>query len=1738
MNQNQTLKFGYGSRLATIFLILSLTLTSVSSGIAAPPPPDNKLVELSQATRGDLRISYHHETGQVRFVGVHPDTPIAQPRTLASNATAEQAARTFLDAYGSLFGLRDQAQELTVMRNQARDGGRTFVRFQQTYRGVPIVGGELIVQLNAQRDVISVNGELLPDLALDTAPAINAETARQIALEQVAKNYELSTSELSASEPELWVYNPILLGGPGPRLNALVWRTDVTPLELAPIDELVLVDAQLGAIALHFNQIDTARNRETYDANNGTTLPGTLVCNESDPTCSVGDTHEIAAHTYAGATYDFYASEHGRDSIDNAGMTLVSTVHYDSGYANAFWNGDQMVYGDAYGFPLADDVVAHELTHGVTDYESQLFYFYQSGAINESFSDVWGEFVDQEQATANDTGDTRWEIGEDVSGLGAGRNMQDPTLFSDPDRMGSSYYYCDQSQLNGAGDNGGVHTNSGVSNKAAYLMTDGDTFNSYTVTGLGYAKVADLYYEVQTNLLTSAADYADLYNALIQACANLGYSAADCQEVQDAVNATEMNQQPAGCPATEAPVCDSGSPTNVFFDDIESGSSNWTIGGTDPGYDLWYVPQTSAPVFAEPYATSGIGNIWGMDEGSTTDTYLAMNSDVTLPSNAYLHFAHSFGFESSSTGATLYDGGVLEYSTNSGGSWTDAGALITDNGYNGTISADYSNPLGGRSAFGADSRGYISSRADLSSLAGQNVRFRFRIGTDSTTYDYGWFIDDVRIYTCASANTAPTISGLPDQMVPMNGSADNTIDLWAYAADAEDADADLTFTIDNTPSAGADVTIDSNRYIDINPTTDWTGQTDVVIRATDSGGLSDTDTFTVNVFEGKVWDGSTDTDWHTADNWTASGVPTSSDDVVIPDVVNDPVISSSDAAANSLTVNQGAVLDLTDRTLTVEGTLTNNGTLKQTLSVSGGSTSEFLRITNLAGDQTKYYGVDITPSSAADAVPDTVTTWEASHIRQDSSASARRVTLSLDSLPDSALEGTNEPAALWAPQAAVDLVLDDGSIEGASGVYNSTSASQFIWLNRFTPDPSDFPFVLDEIWTLYHDFGGDANINVGDAIDLVVYEDADGDPSNGATWLATFSETIQTVYSDTWNVYTLTTPVLLNGPGDVLIAAINRYVVSGVSARTFPASFDGSTPQNRSWLGWYTTDPPDPATLPPNYTFTLQTDANFTIRGYGSTVVTNTAPIISGLPDKTVPTNGSADNAIDLWTYASDAEDASSVMTYTIINSPIISAGVNVDSNRYIDIDPATDWTGVTEVEVQVQDTGGLTDTDTFQVTITDTGVITNVTVSVSGNQFCAGRTSGVERCYDITPAAALDATVRFYLTEAERNSLTLGDLLAFHYDGDWIEEPGPYSSGGTGDAQYVQVQNVDDFSRFALGTEADTSGTIYLPIILKRYPPVPYTPVLNAISNSDNDGNYTVDWDTADLADTYTLQEDDNSAFSSPTTRYTGANTSWSASNHAVGTFYYRVKATNSWGDSGWSNVRSVKVSPPTKFYATEDAVVIQKFPSSNYGSATDMWVGYGKGGCIGSSTDPQITRSLVKFNLSAIPAGTSISSARLYLDLGGWCYGTNASPRTVTTYRTLGSWSESSITWSNMPGFAEAYGATAVGYPSAATWYSFDVTNLVRGWVNGSLANYGITIRGPEGSGSDFAWFGFFTSESSYDPYILITYAGMAVSEVEMTPAPLVYESGVETLPGIFMNAPCRDGFGSFGQAVCSPD
>jgi Zn-dependent metalloprotease len=243
---------------------------------------------------------------------------------------------------------------------------------------------------------------------------------------------------------------------------------------------------------------DAKINRSIYTANSTQTLPGDLIRAEGAPPVQ-GDVAANEAYDGLGATFDFYHEVYDRNSIDDSGLPLVATVHFDKDYDNAFWNGQQMVFGDGDGelferFTIAVDVIGHELTHGVTSDESKLDYQDQSGALNESISDVFGimikQYVKQQTADKSD-----WLIGEgllapDVKGV-ALRSMKEPgTAFDDP-RLGKDPqpgHMKDYVQT--MEDNGGVHINSGIPNKAFYLA-------AIKIGGNAWEKAGAIWYATQ-----------------------------------------------------------------------------------------------------------------------------------------------------------------------------------------------------------------------------------------------------------------------------------------------------------------------------------------------------------------------------------------------------------------------------------------------------------------------------------------------------------------------------------------------------------------------------------------------------------------------------------------------------------------------------------------------------------------------------------------------------------------------------------------------------------------------------------------------------------------------------------------------------------------------------------------------------------------------------------------------------------------------------------------------------------------------------------------------------------------------------------------------------------------------------------------------------------------------------------------------------------------------------------------
>ena len=587
------------------------------------------------------------------------------------------------------------------------------------------------------------------------------------------------------------------------------------------------VQASALGIGSHatFSLTNGAQNVKTYTMKHSKTrsrLPGTFLCDLTYPGCTnSADLDADQAESFAYGTYLFYRSRVQRNSLDDAGRPIIVSVHYGNEYGNAFWDGREVVLGDRW---ASDDTVAHELTHGVTQYTSGLFYFYQSGAINESLSDIFGELYDQSNGVGKDGAGYTWFIGEDVPD-GPIRSMSNPPQFGDPDRM-SNY---DTSEM----DNGSVHSNSGINNKAAHLMVQGGSFNGRSVAEIGADKTLAIYYEAETHLLTSGSDYADLYNALYQACLNLlegqaGISTADCQSVRNATDAVEMNVPVAGRYNPEAPLCDPGlSPVNVFSDDFESGAGRWSF-STQLGTQRW---QLDSPYGR--FAHSGKHFLYADDyPAAITDTSAEMKTGVKLPANAYLHFAQAYNFERYAvTYGPWFDGGVLEYSTDKGITWNDAGKLIINNGYGGTIFPYWYNPLAGRRAFVGTSHGYISTRLNLASLANKTVKFRWRMGLDDIGYMWGWWLDDVRIYTCGSFGKLGPTPGAPNQKGTLTLS-------WKPAAGATSYDYCYSKTEGACPLWHQQGSASSVSISGLDPNSTYYWQ----VRANTSGGTFEADT--------------------------------------------------------------------------------------------------------------------------------------------------------------------------------------------------------------------------------------------------------------------------------------------------------------------------------------------------------------------------------------------------------------------------------------------------------------------------------------------------------------------------------------------------------------------------------------------------------------------------------------------------------------------------------------------------------------------------------------------------------------------------------------------------------------------------------------------------------------------------------------------------------------------------------
>jgi Zn-dependent metalloprotease len=452
------------------------------------------------------------------------------------------------------------ADRLIPISHQHDDLGFTHYRHQQFYNGVKVSGGQYIIH-EKNGFVSAMNGLFLEGISMNTLPALSEGQALQKALNHIGA----SVYKWNVPSEEFWIkhvtHNPQATLYPKGELEImavnsdykkrdlrLTWKFDVYAHE--PMSRhYVYVDANTGEIIFKEDRIchvdvvgsantmysgtqpittdsvnptlyrlrETGRGQgiETYDLNNGTNYGNAVDFTDADNNWTTTTNYDDAAtdaHWGAESTYDYFTQIHNRNGLDNNGMKMLSYVHYGNNYNNAFWNGQAMTYGDGSnasgGFrPLtAIDVCGHEFTHGVTNFSANLVYSYQSGALNESFSDIFGTAIEfwKKPSSAN------WLIGDQIvfNQPGALRNMMNPNQYNDPDTYLGTFWYT------GTADNGGVHTNSGVQNKWFYILSIGesgtnDIGNNYNVTGIGIMNAARIAFRNLTTYLVTSSQYSD-----------------------------------------------------------------------------------------------------------------------------------------------------------------------------------------------------------------------------------------------------------------------------------------------------------------------------------------------------------------------------------------------------------------------------------------------------------------------------------------------------------------------------------------------------------------------------------------------------------------------------------------------------------------------------------------------------------------------------------------------------------------------------------------------------------------------------------------------------------------------------------------------------------------------------------------------------------------------------------------------------------------------------------------------------------------------------------------------------------------------------------------------------------------------------------------------------------------------------------------------------------------------------
>lgn len=939
-------------KLSALALAMGMAMAAQAGTGAALAGQSDAISRLSTSTGHAPQVSFHSATGAARFVRIdHGGNALSLARSArpVSDEDKHRGAAQFLNDYGSMFGIRNAAGELSAGQLAKDKHGGAHITHKQVYQGVPVFGAELKSHFDKAGNLTVVNGTFVPGIELEVQPTRSAEdaaaSAKKIVTAQLSRS---AAAKVRTAAPTLLVYREGLAKGVE-GANRLVWQVEVG--NGVDVREFVFIDAHSGKFVDRIAGIHDAKNRRAYDAGNvtqpGPNYPATpfWVEGQGFPTGLTEADNMIAA---SGEIYDLFKNAFGRDSFDGKGATMDSIFNRGNGCPNASWNGTYISFCPG---TTTDDVTAHEWGHAYTQYTHGLIYAWQPGALNEAYSDIWGETVDRLNNRGTDTPDAsrtagsctvftnaaqvvvgapaavagvrnagtaafgpqsfnlaeadvvvvndgntagsggsvtdgcttpfvngaalagkiayidrgtcgfaikaanaqsygaigviignnaagvanmagsgnaafdaaitiptlsiakaegtllkaqvgvrakltrgpgsdnsvRWLVGEDSTAFnGAIRDMYNPTCYGNPGKVSDSQYSCGPNTS--AGDNGGVHTNSGVANHAYALLVDGGSYNGQNITAIGLTKAAHIYYRAQTVYQGPASGYPEHADAIEQSCADLtginlaslktgqpsgeAITAFDCQQVASAAKAVELRTPPSQCgfktllAQTPPPLCPAGSPTVIAADNFDGGRRGglkWVLSnaGITGGS---FTPRNFGVVTGMP-GRSGYG-IYAADinpgvcgttaAGSQAGVQRLDSPEITIPANAStlrMSFDHWVSTEAG------WDGGNVKISVN-GGAWVLVnGADFIYNPYNSvlfTAGQGSDNPMAGQAAFTGGDDGKVGGSWGRSiinlapyAVPGDKVKIRFELGNDCAGGALGWYLDDVSVYSCA-----------------------------------------------------------------------------------------------------------------------------------------------------------------------------------------------------------------------------------------------------------------------------------------------------------------------------------------------------------------------------------------------------------------------------------------------------------------------------------------------------------------------------------------------------------------------------------------------------------------------------------------------------------------------------------------------------------------------------------------------------------------------------------------------------------------------------------------------------------------------------------------------------------------------------------------------------------------------------------------------------------------------------